>query len=163
VVESDIRRCTQIAGRFFMNELSRLIAAASKTVLQPQGFSRKGRSRVWFADRGFWLSVIEFQPSAWSQGSYLNVAVHWLWGEPDHILSLDKFERVGGFAEFESVEQFRPVAFRMAERALEAAERAQRRFQSIEDAPAFLIEREEEQRIGGWGAYDAGVAACRPL
>ncbi len=64
-----------------MNEHTRIIATAAKAVLQAHGFTRKGRSRVWFADRGFWLSVIEFQPSAWSRGSYLNVAVHWLWGQ----------------------------------------------------------------------------------
>ncbi|TGQ53638.1 DUF4304 domain-containing protein [Mesorhizobium sp. M1C.F.Ca.ET.193.01.1.1] len=60
------------------SEHGRIIASQAKIALQPAGFRRNGRSRVWIADRGFWLSVVEFQPSSWSKGTYLNVAVHWL-------------------------------------------------------------------------------------
>ena len=145
-----------------MNDHTRLIAAAAKAVLQPNGFKRKGRSRVWFADRGYWLSVVEFQPSAWSRGSYLNVAVHWLWGQPPHVLTFDRAERVDGFIEFESEEQFKPLAYEFAKHALEAAERDQTRFQSIQDAAALLIEEEEAREIykGAWAAFHAGVAAA---
>ena len=38
------------------------------------GFWRKGRSRMWLADRDFWLGVVEFQPSGFRKGTYLNVA-----------------------------------------------------------------------------------------
>ncbi|WP_352820518.1 DUF4304 domain-containing protein [Mesorhizobium sp. M0898] len=62
------------------SEHGRIIASQAKIVLKPAGFQRKGKSRIWIADRGFWLSVVEFQPSSWSKGTYLNVAVHWLWG-----------------------------------------------------------------------------------
>jgi hypothetical protein len=51
----------------------RIIADAAKAALGPLGFKRKGRSRTWLADHGWWLTVVEFQPSAWSKGSYLNV------------------------------------------------------------------------------------------
>ncbi len=62
------------------NEHGRIIAAVAKSALAPLGFRRKGASRVWLADHGFWLDVVEFQPSGFSKGSYCNVAVHWLWG-----------------------------------------------------------------------------------
>lgn len=56
----------------------KIIAEAAKAALRSLGFQRKGRSRTWLADHGWWLTIVEFQPSAWSKGSYLNVAAHWL-------------------------------------------------------------------------------------
>jgi hypothetical protein len=49
------------------NQHAKIIAAAAKSALTPLGFQRKGASRIWFADKGYWLLVIEFQPSAWEQ------------------------------------------------------------------------------------------------
>jgi hypothetical protein len=43
-------------------------------VLTPLGLTQRGRSRLWLDDHGWWLIVVEFQPSAWSRGSHLNVS-----------------------------------------------------------------------------------------
>ena len=40
---------------------------------------RKGQSRLWLDDNGWWMAIAEFQPSQWSKGTYLNVAVSWQW------------------------------------------------------------------------------------
>ena len=61
------------------NEHGRLIAAAAKAALAPLGCKRKGQSRFWYSDQRFWIISIEFQPSGWAQGSYLNVGENWLW------------------------------------------------------------------------------------
>ena len=58
------------------------IAAAAKSVLAPMGCKRKGRSRTWLDDHGWWVGVVEFQPSGWSKGSYLNVSASYLWKPP---------------------------------------------------------------------------------
>jgi hypothetical protein len=55
------------------------IAVAAKSVLAPLGCIRKGRSRTWLDDNGWWVGVIEFQPSSWSKGSYLNVGASYMW------------------------------------------------------------------------------------
>jgi len=52
---------------------SKIIADAAKRNLAPIGLTRKGRSRVWLDDRGWYVTVVEFQPSGFSKGSYLNV------------------------------------------------------------------------------------------
>ncbi|WP_081839826.1 DUF4304 domain-containing protein [Mesorhizobium sp. M1143] len=88
------------------NEHGRIIASQAKLVLKPAGFRRKGQSRIWIADRGFWLSVVEFQPSSWSKGTYLNVAVHWLWGSLPETITFDRVERIGQFVPFESPHSF---------------------------------------------------------
>ncbi|MEU5934540.1 hypothetical protein [Micromonospora sp. NPDC047187] len=71
---------------------TRLVAAAARQHLQPLGLHRRGGSRVWFDDRGWWLIVVEFQPSR-SHGTYLNVGAMWLWHEQDHW-SFDEGSRI---------------------------------------------------------------------
>jgi hypothetical protein len=103
---------------------TKLLNAAARDVLRPLGITQKGRSRTWLDDRGWWLGVIEFQPSDWARGSYLNVGVNWLW-DPKDYLSCDVGGRVDGLGHgvvrYESDEQFSPLARKLA---LLAAEKA---------------------------------------
>lgn len=57
----------------------KLIMRAARDILKPMGLFQKGTSRIWIDDNGWFLIVVEFQPSAWSQGAYLNVAISFLW------------------------------------------------------------------------------------
>src|SRR6266513_2483077 len=67
--------------------------------LGPLGFKRKGRSRIWLADRGWWLLVIEFQPSSSRRGAtYLNVGEQHLWIECDHLVFEEHERPLGGTA-----------------------------------------------------------------
>jgi hypothetical protein len=141
----------------------RLIADAAKAVLRPLGFQRKGRSRLWFADHSWWLAVVEFQPSSWSKGSYLNVAAHWLWTDIGAI-SLDFGGRLEGFEEYRSDEQFAAAAARLAASAAEEAQRLTTMFSSL-DATAKVLLMEARTQASrapghpGWMAYNAGMAA----
>ncbi|MER9234509.1 DUF4304 domain-containing protein [Mesorhizobium sp. M0622] len=141
------------------NEHGRIIASEAKTALQPAGFRRRGRSRVWIADRGFWLSVVEFQPSSWSKGTYLNVAVHWLWSLPPYTLTFDRVERVGSFVEFESPEQFFPLVGQMAREAVEIDQAHRSMFPSVHAAATILVNELQPGAYGEWPALNAGVAA----
>jgi hypothetical protein len=63
-----------------MSEIhSKIIATAAKAELASLGFRRAGRSRLWLADHGFWLNVVEFTPSRWSKSVSLMNGAHWLW------------------------------------------------------------------------------------
>lgn len=100
-----------------LREHNRLITAIAKRALIPLGFKQRGRSRVWWADRGFWLNVIEFQPSGLSRGSYLNISPHWLWGLTDG-LSFDRpVARVRTFIELEEAQTFDTLAWNQAQSA----------------------------------------------
>lgn len=81
-----------------MEPHAKIINAVAKRILAPLGFFRKGSSRVWLQDNGWFLTVVEFQPSAYSKGTYLNVAMNFLWGKPlsegAHVLALDYGNRV---------------------------------------------------------------------
>ena len=139
----------------------KIIADAAKRTLGPLNFRRKGRSRTWLADHDWWLVVVEFQPSAWSKGSYLNVAAHWLWSEIGS-LSFDFGGRVQEHVEYQSNAQFSPAASRLAEKAAEEAQRLTAMFTSLEATADILIAEQTAERKhtgGGWMAYNAGVVA----
>src|SRR5436309_1568598 len=74
---------------------TKLLTAAARSVLRPLGLQQRGRSRLWLDDHGWWVVVVEFQPSGWSIGSYLNVGAMWLWFEKDYI-SFDYGSRIEG-------------------------------------------------------------------
>lgn len=140
----------------------RIIAEAAKQALGPLGFKRNGRSRTWIADHGWWLTVVEFQPSAWSKGSYLNVAAHWLWSETGS-LSFDLGGRVEEHTEYFSDAQFTPVAFQLAQKAAEEARRLAHKCSSLETLADILLADQQVSREhggGGWMTYNAGVAAA---
>lgn len=142
----------------------RIIAAAAKAALGPLNFQRKGRSRLWFADFGWWLAVVEFQPSSWGKGSYLNVASHWLWGELGCI-SYDFGGRLAEFEEYQSDPQFTSVASYLADRAAREAQHLSRIFTSLEDVASILLRevRTPSATRGGypgWPEYHAGVASA---
>ncbi|BCY10837.1 hypothetical protein [Actinoplanes sp. L3-i22] len=63
--------------------VQKLINEAARATLAPLGLRQKGRSRLWFDDRGWSLIVVEFQPGR-GPGTYLNVGVMWLWAERNH-------------------------------------------------------------------------------
>jgi len=150
------------------NEHGRIIAAAAKSALKPLGFQRKGASRIWFADKGYWLLVVEFQPSGWSKGSYLNVAAHWLWSSITDglqvVLSFDYGGRAAGFISFESETQFTLQAASLAAIAATESVRLSALLVSIEAIADCLIAAErqasDEKRGGHWGAFHAGIAAA---
>jgi hypothetical protein len=141
----------------------RLIADAAKAVLRPIGFQRKGRSRVWLADHSWWIGVVEFQPSSWSKGSYLNVAAHWLWTDIGAI-SFDFGGRLERFEEYSSDEQFAAAAARLAAAAAKEAQRLTTMFSSLTGTAEILLTDARTQTTSGsghpgWRAFNAGVAA----
>ncbi|MGH6945747.1 MAG: hypothetical protein ACREDZ_00315 [Kiloniellales bacterium] len=136
-------------------EHGKLIASAAKAALVPLGCRRIGRSRTWLADQHFWAIVIEFQPSGFSKGSYLNVGASWLWYAKESW-SFDYGYRTEGFIEFENAMQFAPEAERLA--ALAAAEvvRFREKFRSPPNIARGLM---VAINSNPWTVYHAAVAA----
>ena len=131
------------------------LAKAAKNHLGPIGMKRKGQSRVWFKDNGWWLGVVEFQPSSWSKGSYLNVAAMWLWNAKVYW-SFDEGGRVEKFREFKDTDQFADVADALAIRARDETLALSHRFSSIAAVAAHLCQKNDENP---WHSYHAAMAA----
>jgi hypothetical protein len=121
------------------NEHGHLIAVAAKAALAPIGCVRRGQSRVWISDQRYWAIMIEFQPSGFSKGSYLNVGASWLWYERPGLAFNVGYRVAGaGFISFENSEQFRPLIERMAAQAAEAVLALRAKFASIAMISGFL-------------------------
>jgi hypothetical protein len=54
---------------------SKLIKKIAKERLKPFDIFQKGQSRTFLYDKGWFTILIEFQPSAWSKGTGLNIGV----------------------------------------------------------------------------------------
>lgn len=140
---------------------SRIIATAAKKELAPLGFRRQGRSRLWLADRGSWLNVVEFTPSRWSKSVSLTNAAHWLWVGAG-FMSFNEAIPSRLHAEFETEEQFKEAARKIARAAHVNARLLDERFQSFQATGDFVIERAHSspERMGpSWWGYEAGIAA----
>src|SRR5690349_3307368 len=73
-----------------------ILTRAAREVLRPMGLVQKGRSRVWLDDHGWWVIVVEFQPSGFGVASYLNVGICWLWDFSKDHWHFDVGNRIPG-------------------------------------------------------------------
>ena len=132
----------------------RVISDAAKAVLAPLGLSRKGRSRTWIDDHGWWLVNVEFQPSSHAKGCYLNVGTQHLWVARGYFCFGDMERPLGGtaFAAFTGDEDAFASAMRtVVAAAAEAVVGRRRRHGEGRDALAALA--------AGSDDLDAGIAA----
>lgn len=136
---------------------SKLINKAAREILKPVGLVRKGESRIWLDDNGWWLTMIEFQPSSWSKGTYLNVGISWLW-YPKEYLSFDIGYRENSFIEFKDEDTFLREAIELAEKAKNKVLTYRHSMSSPELAKEFVLKNTvgDEQNI--WACLNKGIA-----
>ncbi len=123
---------------------NKIIRNAANAVLKPNGLFQKGTSRVWIEDNGWFLTQIEFQPSGWDRGAYLNVAISFLW-RYDGYLGFD-FSiggwRVNDFVAFQGDEEkFAEDMRRLVNHALEKT-MEYRKFRNLEYACTMRLASE---------------------
>jgi hypothetical protein len=141
---------------------SKIIAAAAKAELAPVRFQRKGRSRLWLADHGSWLNVVEFTPSRWSKSVSLMNAAHWLWLGAG-FMSFNEAIPSNCHADFETEEQFKSAVSEIAKVARQKALEIEARFRSFDAIADFVVERARSSpdRMGpSWWGYEAGIASA---
>ncbi|MEM8982933.1 MAG: hypothetical protein AAGC71_07905 [Pseudomonadota bacterium] len=122
--------------------------------LKPLGLQRRGSSRIWLDDHGWWLVVVEFQADPETAGSYLNVGASWLLHDTSH-LGFDVGYRVDTpFIEYEHDTQFRQDAEALVARAAVEVEQMRRRVGSLQLASQHYRRNAPESL---WARYYAGV------
>lgn len=133
---------------------TQLLTAAARRILQPLGLRQRGRSRTWLDDQGWWLVVVDFEPSSWSRGSYLSVGAMWLWNEKEYY-SFDDGCRGGRFVPFETESQFAPLAENLALQAAGEVCRYRLLYPSVGAAAERLAGMTPK---GLWTTFHAAVA-----
>jgi tetratricopeptide (TPR) repeat protein len=135
---------------------SKILNTVARKVLNPVGVKQKGRSQIWLDDQGWWVTVIEFQSSSWSKGSYLNVGVNWQW-YPNDYFSFDLGYREETYIEYKSDEQFEPEAHKLAQTALKKVEEYREALGNLESAKHYLLRSIKGQRLTFWGEFHCGM------
>ncbi len=136
---------------------SKLINKAARDILKPIGVVRKGQSRLWLDDNGCWLTLVEFQPSSWSKGTYLNVGICWLW-YPKDSFSFDIGDRVSGFIEFQDEDTFLPQAKALAEQAKKHILSNRLALSSPEAIKTFVLNNTVGDKQHIWASVNKGMA-----
>ena len=150
-----------------------ILNSAARNALRPLGLLQKGRSRTWYDDHGWWLTVVSFQPSGFGKATYLNVGICWLWSaKPTLYTSYDLGYRIpGAGGSFESEQQWRGVAQEVARRAAAEVQRYRELVPDLAAAARECVQQEERrvadlrQREGhrqvpaGWPTWHAAVAS----
>ena len=119
---------------------TQMIKQLCKDILLPLGVFQKGTSRIYIDDNGYFFTVLEFQPSAYGKGTHLNIALHFLWNERDHISFDFPFGadiRVKNFVEYQNDEQFTHEVTKYVQ---EAAKQVMfyRKLQDLETAKSYV-------------------------
>jgi hypothetical protein len=134
---------------------SQLLNQAAREMLRPLGLYQSGRSRLWIDDHGWWLIAVSFEPSIYLKGTFLSVAAHWLW-HPEPALGVHfggrlrpstgllRRQRGVEFFEFHSVDQFAPVARRLATVAADKVREYRASFPTLASVPAVLQNQRDE-------------------
>jgi hypothetical protein len=131
-----------------------VITAEARHVLKPLGLVRRGNSRVWIDDHGWWTIQVEFQPSAWSKGSYLNVGINWLLYE-GNVGTFNIGNRVNvPFIEATGNDNFKQDAHTLALRAKAEVQNLRSRFSTLEAAASYY---RDSDRQSAWDDYYYGV------
>lgn len=114
-----------------------VITAQARHVLKPLGLVRQGKSRVWIDDHGWWTIQVEFQPSSWSKGSYLNVGINWLLYEGS-VGAFNIGSRVDvPFIDATGSESFEQDAHGLALRAKDEVEKLRTQFSTLAEAASY--------------------------
>lgn len=123
-----------------MQPHEKIIADTGRRILVPEGLFRKGSSRILLEDHGFYLIQVEFQPSAYAKGAYLNVGVSFLFQYTDGLNETLPYHiggRIAEFIEYRDDESFRKEMEQYAEKAMEKV-REFRELESFEAAGEVL-------------------------
>jgi hypothetical protein len=136
-------------------EHSKIINQVARLILKPNGLERKGQSRTWLDDNGWYTTVIEFQPFKDRQGTCINVGVNFHWYRKDY-LSFDIGNRESDFIDFENDEQFTQEVEILAHYALDKA-LIYRQVLNEFDIAKQTIKKHEFTSDDLWGNYHKGT------
>lgn len=75
----ELEQNDKLGGKHTLRQHDKLINAAAKKVLSPQGLFRRGTSRTWVDDNGYFVIFVSFGASNWSQSARLGVGIDFLW------------------------------------------------------------------------------------
>lgn len=110
-----------------------LLKKIARERLLPHGFFQEGRSRTFLYDNGWWTIIVEFQPSSFSKGTYLNIGLDFNF-YPRDFLAFTYGYRENGFEAAENEEQFEKLIISCCEYTITKVEALNKKFHTVHSA-----------------------------
>ena len=141
---------------------SKIIKQVCKEILILLGVFQKGTSRLYLDDNDYFFTVVEFQPSNWDMGSYLNIGLTFLWDyNQSDVLYFDfsrqPAARYGKFVEYKNETQFRNEIINLANIAKEEI-LFYRKLRDIEFAKDWMISYIEKFNDNKYARFGLDIA-----
>ena len=132
---------------------NKLIKKIAKQQLEPFGIYQKGQSRTFLFDRGWYTIIIEFQPSSYSKGTYLNVGLDFNF-YPRNYFAFGFGYRENGFEPVKDEKQFTQLVFDLCNIAMGKVKKLDKKFSTVSNSLKVL---NKENSNDSWELFDKAV------
>ena len=136
-------------------EHSKIINKVAKQFLKPDGIERKGQSRTWLDDNGWFTTVVEFQPFKDRQGTCINIGVNFHWYVKNYW-SFDIGYRESNFIDFKEENQFTQEVEKLSKTALNKVLDYREKLSNLENSKQTILKHEFTSE-NLWGSYHKGI------
>jgi hypothetical protein len=133
---------------------NKLLKTIAKTRLKPHGITQQGSSRTFLYDGGWYVIMIEFQPSSFGKGSFLNIGVDLNFYPRDYI-AFSYGYREKDFSAADSEVQFDEIVNNYCDQVIEKTQKLKEEFKNILTAIDTIQNR--YLKDDPWDYYDLGV------
>ena len=138
-----------------MTNIANIIAKVASEILHAEGFQRIGASRTWIYDNGWWIAILEFQPSGTSKGTYLNLGLCWLWAEKNYP-SFDFGYRELDFLTWNEDQIFEQEIYKYAQSARKKFLQYKRKFRDVREVYKSLKKTKTSEY---WDLYNLAIVS----
>jgi hypothetical protein len=135
-------------------DINKVIKKIAREKFSGQEIKQKGQSRLWYFPGAYYQILIEFQPSSWNKGTYLNVGLDFNWF-PRDFFAFEFGDRLSEFKSFNDENQFQKEVEKMCDLALEKVEQYKLIFREKTGAADRLLKLKKE--LNEWDTFSIGV------
>ena len=132
---------------------NRLLKKIAKERLLPHGLIQEGKSRSFLYDNGWWTIIVEFQPSSFSKGTYLNIGVDFNFYPKEHFAFTYGY-REKGFESAKDEKEYEQLVIEYCEYNIAKVEAMQVKFQDVSSAIKTF---KKASSNSGWDNFNLGI------
>jgi|LakMenEpi03Aug12_release.lakeMendotaPanAssembly.Ray.scaffolds.fasta_scaffold559819_1 hypothetical protein len=133
---------------------NKLLTKIAKARFKQTSIRQKGQSRMFLQDNFWYTTLIEFQPSGYDKGTFLNIGVDFNFYPRDHF-TFSFGNREKEFIKFESQAQFENAVNSLCELTLKRTSEIQSQLATYSNATATL--KKTFNPTNSWQNFDLGI------
>jgi hypothetical protein len=145
--------------------LNKMIKIINTKVFKPYGIKRKGESKLFIDDNGWFIILIEFESSIYVKEAFIKIGVNFNWYlsnafsyDIEHWESNVKNKKKDFVVYTDNEEQFVDNVDMLCKFAIEEINEYRNKFKNINDAEKVIIENEYTSD-NLWGNYHRGIVS----